>query len=132
MQEIDPIVTLDDAVGQHMKALLDGKALDPKDIWNTGLRVLQRARSSNFVGELIPVLGQWLRESWTVAVRQQRFNLTRPRSNAPEIEEALDDQVNDEAFVASLLLASSDATGMEIETEYRAQLATLARRPRKD
>jgi hypothetical protein len=130
MQVIDPVVTLDDAVGQHVKAMLDGKALDPKDIWNSGLRVLQRARSSNFVQELIPVLAKWLRDSWALAIRQQRFNLTRPRTNIPEIEEALEDPVNDQAFVATLLLASTDATGMEIEAEYRAQLATLARRAR--
>ncbi len=130
MQVIDPIVTLDDAVGQHMKALLDQKALDPKDIWNAGLRVLQRARSSNFVQELMPILAEWLRESWRVTIRQQRFNLTRPRTNVPEIEEALEDPLNDQAFVASLLLASTDATGMEIEAEYRTQLATLARRAR--
>jgi hypothetical protein len=130
MQVIDPVVTLDDAVGQHLKALLDGKALDPKDIWNTGLRILQRARSSNFVKELIPVLAEWLRASWSGAIRQQRFNLTRPRTSVPEIESALEDLENDQAFVAALLLASSDATGMEIEAEYRAQLAALARRAR--
>lgn len=130
MQVIDPVVTLDDAVGQHLKAMLDGKALDPKDIWNAGLRVLQRARSSNFVQELIPVLAKWLRNSWSLAIRQQRFNLTRPRTSVPEIEEALEDPVNDQAFVASLLLASTDATGMEIVAEYRTQLATLARRTR--
>ncbi len=130
IQVIDPVVTLDDAVGQHLKALLDGEAQGPKDIWNTGLRVLQRARSSNFVQELIPVLAQWLRDSWSVAIRQQRFNLTRPRTSVPEIEEALEDPLNDQAFVATLLLASTDATGMEIEAEYRAQLAALARRAR--
>jgi len=128
MQAIDPIVTLDDAVGQYLKAMLDQKALDPKDIWNAGLRVLQRARSSNFVEELIPVLAQWLRESWYRAIRQQRFNLTRPQTNVPVIEEALEDPLNDQAFVAVLLLASTDATGMEIEAEYRTQLAALARR----
>jgi hypothetical protein len=130
MQVIDPIVTLDDAVGQHLKALLDAKALDPKDIWNSGLRVLQRARSSNFVQELVPVLAKWLRDSWSLAIRQQRFNLTRPRTNIPEIEEALEDPMNDQAFVAALLLASTDATGMEIEAEYRTQLAALAHRAR--
>jgi hypothetical protein len=125
---IEPIVTLDDAVGQYMKALLDRKALDPKDIWNAGLRVLQRARSSNFVEELVPLLAGWLRDSWSLAIRQQRFNLTRPRLNVPEIEGALEDCVNDQAFVAALLLSSADATGMEIEPEYRVQLAKLARR----
>lgn len=128
MQVIDPVVTLDDAVGQHLKAMLDGKALDPKDTWNTGLRLLQRARSSNFVQELVPVLARWLRETWSLVIRQQRFNLTRPQANVPEIEEALEDQANDQAFIAALLLASSDATGMEIETEYRVRLAELARR----
>lgn len=128
MQVIDPIVTLDDAVGQCVKAMLDGKAQDPKDVWMTGLRILQRARSSNFVEELVPVLAGWLRDGWSLAIRQQRFNLTRPQLNVPEIEGALEDGVNDQAFVAGLLLSSADATGMEIESEYRVQLAKLARR----
>jgi hypothetical protein len=132
MQHIDPVITLDDAVGQHLKALLDAEALDPKAIWMTGLRILQRARSSNFVQELVPVLAAWLRESWSLAIRQQRFNLTRPRTNIPEIEEALEDLVNDQAFVAVLLLASADATGMEIEAEYRTQLAALAHRTKPE
>lgn len=128
VQVIDPIVTLDDAVGQRLKAMLDGKALDTQDIWNSGLRVLQRIRSSNFVKELAPILARWLRDKWTVAIDQQRFNLARPRTSVPAIEAALADPTNDQAFAASLLLASADAAGIEIEADYRTQFAAIARR----
>lgn len=128
MQTIDPIVTLDDAVGQALKAMLEGKALDAKDIWGGGLRLLQRIRSSNFVQELAPSLGQWLREKWTIAIDQQRFNLVRPGANIPPIEAALAGEVNDQAFIAALLLASADAAGIAIEADYRVQLEAIARR----
>lgn len=128
MQVIDPIVTLDDAVGQRLKAMLEGRALDPKDIWNSGLRLLQRLRASNFVQELAPLLARWLREKWSAAIAAQRFNLTRPRENVPVIEAALANPADDQAFVARLLLASADATGMEIEAECRTQLEAIARR----
>ncbi len=128
MQTIDPIVTLDDAVGQALKAMLEGKALDAKDIWNSGLRLLQRLRSSNFVQELAPILAKWLREKWAVAINQQRFNLVRPRLSVPPIETALADSVDDQSFIAALLLACADAADIEIEADYRRQLQTIARR----
>lgn len=128
LQTIDPIVTLDDAVGQALKAMLEGKALDAKDIWNAGLRLLQRLRSSNFVQELAPLLARWLREKWTVAIDQQRFNLVRPRLSVPPIETALADAIDDQSFIAALLLASADAADIEIEADYRRQLQTIARR----
>jgi hypothetical protein len=126
IQVIDPIVTLDDAVGQRIKAMLEGKALDPKDIWNSGLRLLQRLRACNFVQELSPLLARWLRARWSGAIVAQRFNLTRPRENIPAIEAVLANPADDQAFIASLLLASSDATGMEIASDCRAQLETIA------
>lgn len=128
IQVIDPIVTLDDAVGQWLKAMLEGKALDPKDLWHSGLRVLQRLRASNFVQELAPLLARWLREKWSAAIVEQRFNLTRPRDSVPAIEAALEDATNDQPFIASLLLTSATATGIEIEPDCKTQLETIARR----
>jgi hypothetical protein len=128
VQEIDPIVTLDDAVGQALKAMLDGKALAAKDIWSSGLRVLQRLRASNFVQELAPILAGWLRQKWTLAIDQQRFNLVRPRLSVPTIEAALADPIDDQSFIAALLLASADAADIEIEAEYRRQLQAIAKR----
>jgi hypothetical protein len=127
-QVIDPIVTLDDAVGQVLKAMLDAKALDTKEIWTGGLRLLQRIRSSNFVNELTPVVARWLRDQWARAINQQRFNLVRPNMTVPEIEAALADSHNDQPFIAALLLASADAVDMDIDPEYRKQLASLALR----
>jgi len=125
-QVIDPIVTLDDAVGQILKAMLDGKAFDTKDIWTGGLRLLQRVRSSNFVNELAPVVARWLSDQWSDAIVQQRFNLVRPKMTVPDIEAALADPHRDQPFIAKLLLASADAVDMDIDPEYRKQLAGLA------
>lgn len=128
MQTIDPIVTLDDAVGQALKAMLEDKALDPKDIWNAGLRVLQRIRSSNFVQELAPLLAKWLRRKWTIALAEQRFNIVRPRLTIPPVEATLADPVDDQSFIAALLLASAAAIDLEIEADSRRQLEAIARR----
>jgi hypothetical protein len=108
--------------------MLEAKALDTKDIWTGGLRLLQRIRSSNFVNELTPVVARWLRDQWSVAIVQQRFNLVRPNMTVPTIEAILVDSHNDQPFIASLLLASADAVDMDIDPEYRKQLANLAQR----
>jgi len=128
IQVIDPIVTLDDAVGQFLMTLFAGKAIDTRDIWNIGLRLLQRLRSSNFVHELSPLVAHWLRDQWSRAIEQQRFNLVRPRSSVPAIEQALADPMNDQPFIAALLLASAGAIDQDIEPEYRRQLAIIAER----
>ncbi|ACB97218.1 conserved hypothetical protein [Beijerinckia indica subsp. indica ATCC 9039] len=128
IQVIDPIVTLDDAVGQFLKTLYEGKAIDTRDIWNIGLRLLQRLRSSNFVHELTPLVAVWLRAQWSRAIEQQRFNLVRPRVSVPAIEGALADPRDDQPFIAALLLASASAIDQDIEPEYRKQLAAIAER----
>jgi hypothetical protein len=46
----------------------------------------------------------------------------------PTIEAILVDSHNDQPFIASLLLASADAVDMDIDPEYRKQLASLAQR----
>jgi hypothetical protein len=128
-QVIDPIVTLDDAVGQVLKALFERQDFSPEDLWNAGLRLLQRSRSSNFQKELTVLLAQWLRAQWSgLLAGAGRAELVQPEVNIPEIELALADPIDDEAFIAAVLFASADATGKEIDPAYRSQLAALARR----
>jgi len=43
----------------------------------------------------------------------------RPRLSVPPIEAALADAIDDQSFVAALLLASADAADIEIEADYR-------------
>ena len=119
---------LDDAVGRFIQARLDGQAFDPKDVWNAGLRLLEKVRKSNFVQELSVMLARWLREQWQQILKQQRFNLSYPRVSAPPIEAALEVNLNDQAFVASLLLAAAAAVDVELEPAYQEHLEAIASR----
>jgi hypothetical protein len=119
---------LDTAVGAFIKDMLEAKAFDPRDIWNAGLRLLEKARQSNFVQELIGVLAKWHRDRWTHIITQQLFNVTRPRATVPPIEEVLSDDRNDQCFIACLLIAATGAVDLEFDEAYRAHLQALARR----
>jgi hypothetical protein len=129
-QIIDPIVSLDDAVGQVLKAMLEGQSFDAAGLWNAGLRVLQRLRSSNFAAELAPLLAEWLRQRWTEAIADpEKFKFARTEVAVPAIKQALTDENNDQAFVAGLLHAAFDAIEPHLDPEYRRQLAVIAQRP---
>jgi hypothetical protein len=119
---------LDNTAGAFVRDMLGGKALDPRDIWNAGLRLLEKARTSNFVQELTTVLAQWHRDRWTQIITQQLFNLTRPRATVPPIEDVLSDTRNDQCFIACLLNAATGAVDLELDDAYRAHLQGLARR----
>lgn len=119
---------LDDAVGKIIQRRLDGQAFDAKDVWNAGSRFLEKIRKSNFVQELTVMLAKWLRQQWAQVVTQQRFNLANPRISVPPIEAALEVSLNDQAFVASLLLASAAAVDIELEPAYHDHLAAIATR----
>jgi hypothetical protein len=119
---------LDEAVGAFIKDMLNEKAFDPRDVWNAGLRLLEKARKSNFVQELIGALAKWHRDRWGQIITQQLFNLTRPRATVPPIEDALRDDRNDQSFIASLLIAATGAVDLELDEAYGAHLQNLARR----
>jgi len=119
---------LDQTVGLFIKDMLAEKAFDPRDIWNAGLRLLEKARKSNFVQELIAVLAKWHRDRWTQIITQQLFNLTRPRAMVPPIEEVLSDNRNDQCFIACLLIAATGAVDLELDETYRTHLQALAKR----
>jgi hypothetical protein len=119
---------LDEAIGPFIKAMLEEKALDPRDVWNMGLRLLEKVRKSNFVQELMVILAKWHRDRWTQIITQQLFNLTRPRATVPPIEDVLRDDRNDQCFIACLLIASTGAVDLELDETYRAHLQNLAQR----
>ena len=119
---------LDDAVGRIIQARLEGQASDPKDIWNGGLRLLEKVRKSNFVQELSVMLAKWTRQQWTQILKDQLFNLSYPRVSVPPIEAALEVNLNDQAFVASLLLAATGAVDIELEPAYQEHLEAIAAR----
>jgi len=119
---------LDDAVGAFIKDMLHEKAFDPRDVWNAGLRLLEKSRKSNFVQELMGVLAKWHRDRWGQIITQQLFNLTRPRATVPPIEDALRDGRDDQSFIAALLIAATSAVDLELDETYGAHLRNLARR----
>ncbi len=119
---------LDDAVGHFVQARLDGQAMDAKDCWNAGLRLLEKVRKSNFVQELSVMLAKWLRQQWTQILREQRFNLSYPRVSVAPIEAALEVNLNDQAVVANLLLAAAGAVDIELEPAYQDHLEAIAAR----
>jgi hypothetical protein len=129
-QIIDPIVSLDDAVGQVLKAMLEGQSLDAPGLWNAGLRVLQRLRSSNFAAELAPLLAEWLRLRWSEAIAEpERFKLAHPETAIPALQKVLAEPTNDQPFAAALLHAAFEAIEPAPDQEYRRQLAAIAQRP---
>ncbi|MGO9133912.1 MAG: hypothetical protein ACLP8A_07675 [Methylovirgula sp.] len=119
---------LDDAVGHIVQARLDGQTFDAKDIFNAGLRLLEKIRKSNFVQELSVMLAKWQRQQWALILKEQRFNLAFPRVSVPPIEAALEVNLNDQAFVASLLLAAAGAVDIELEPAYQDHLKAIAAR----
>lgn len=119
---------LDDAAGRIIQARLDGQTFDPKDVWNAGLRLLEKVRKSNFVQELSVILAKWQREQWQQILKEQRFNLSYPRVSVPPIEAALEVNLNDQAFVASLLLAAAAAVDIELDPAYQEHLTVVASR----
>lgn len=127
-QSIDPIVTLDDAVGQVLKQLLEGAALLRGDVWNAGLRLLQLLRSSSFGPALTPLIASWLRRRFgdvaaACAIEPERSGSVR------SLEAALADRHDDQAFIAAILVAGAALLERPADADYLMQLAKLAQRP---
>jgi hypothetical protein len=131
-QKIDPVVTLDDAVGQVLRPLLDGESLTALQVWMGGLRLLQRVRSSNFERELTPLVAAWMTAtfaSFLETPEAPEAALLDPETNVPKIRASLNRVGTDQAYIATLLLASSGAVELALDPEYLTQLAKLAGRP---
>jgi hypothetical protein len=129
---IDAPVTLDDFVGQAGKKMLAGDKPPPplraKENWNTGLRFFEKARKSNFVHEIMYPLAKWHRERWTETLEKGVAFLKHIEDNVPVLREALEDQRNDEPFIANLLLKMAPAVDTELNDDVQGFLRSLARR----
>jgi len=91
-----------------------------------GLRLFEKAGQSNF-GKLLTLrIAEWLRSGWKRIIREESFRLSRPMQTIPAIEAVLAMENNDEIFVATLLLESSDAVGSDLAPPYRNHLKGLA------
>ncbi|WP_395665803.1 hypothetical protein [Methylocella sp.] len=124
--------TLEDHVGQAGKKMLEGDIPPPplraKENWSAGLRFFEKARSSNFVHEVMFPLAVWTREKWTETQDKGVAFMAHIEDNLPILREALEDPRNDQPFIANLLLKAAPAVDMELDEEYQGFLRSLARR----
>lgn len=130
--QIDAPVTLEDFVGQAGKKMLTGDIPPPplraKENWNTGLRFFEKARRSNFVHEIMYPLAKWTRTSWTNTLDKGVAFLHHIEDNVPVLREVLQDNRNDQPFIANTLLRLAPAVDMELTDEYQGMLRSLSRR----
>lgn len=130
--QIDAPVTLEDVVGQAGKKMLAGDLPPPpvraKEYWSSGLRFLEKARRSNFVHEINYPLAKWTRARWTETLEKGVAFLQHIEDSVPILREVLEDNRNDEPFIANALLRLADAVDMELTEEYEGFLRSLARR----
>jgi len=127
-QEGDKPETLDDHVGLIGRALTEDRPFEPKDTWNACIRFFEKARGSNFVVELTPLIADFVRKEWNEVLIQQKSALHEPDTNIPPIKEALAETRNDQNFIAEVLLATMPAVDMELDEDYMGLLRSTARR----
>jgi hypothetical protein len=99
-----------------------------KENWSTGLRFLEKARTSNFVHEIMFPLAKWHRDRWTETLEKGISFLQHIEDNVPVLREVLEDPRNDQAFVANLLLRVAPAVDTELTDDTQGFLRSLARR----
>jgi hypothetical protein len=120
--------TLDDYIGMIGRTLMEDGEVEPKDIWNAGVRFLEKIRKSNFKVELTDPLARWNRDRWNAIITQLKSQLVDADNNVPPIKEALAETRNDESFIAALLLASMASVDQELTEDYQGFLKSIARR----
>ncbi len=129
---IEAPVTLDDFVAQAGKKMLIGDKPPPplraKENWSAGLRFLEKARTSNFVHEIMFPLAKWHRDRWMETLEKGVAFLQHIEDNVPILREVLEDPRNDQAFVANLLLKLAPAVDMELTDDTQGFLRSLGRR----
>jgi hypothetical protein len=131
-ETIEAPATLDAFVGQAGKKLLLGEIAPPplraKENWNTGLRFFEKARTSNFIHEVMYPLAKWTRACGAEVLEKGVAFLQHIEDNVPILRGALDDPRNDQPFIANYLLKLAPAVDMELNDEYEGLLRSVARR----
>jgi hypothetical protein len=122
-----PLAPLDKAVNEAIAILRSDRYLTPRRLWEVGLRLYEKIRQSNFRQLLAPLLASWLRERWKRIIANETFRLSRPMQTVPAIEASLAETTKSEAFIASLLLATAEAVGSPLGTEYEELLREVAK-----
>ena len=131
-ETIDTPATLDEIVGQAGRKLLAGEKPPPplraKENWSTALRFLEKARSSNFIHEIMYPLARWTRACGVEIQEKGVAFLQHIEDSVPILREVLDDPRNDQSFVANYLGRMAPAVDMELNEEYQGLLRSIARR----
>ena len=109
------------------KALLGNEHVNPHVFWNAGLRFFEWANQSRFKGLLTARLAAWQRSGWKRILTTETFRLSSPRQTVPPIEEVLARPQDDRAFVARLLLVTSEAVESRLASAYRRSLESMTR-----
>jgi hypothetical protein len=125
-REDNPNDSLDLVVLSAMKQLRTGEHVEPRRIWEIGLRFFERARQSGFKGILVPFVATWMRTHWERVVEHESFRLSRPLISIPDIRGVISTPGNDEAFVASLILTTAEAVGSPLASAYVELLRGIA------
>jgi hypothetical protein len=121
------LAPLDDVVARAIASIRSGAHIEPRRVWEIGLRLFEKVRQSSFRRLLVPLLAAWLRREWQRIVAEEGFRLSRPRQTVPSIEADLTSDKEDEAFIASLLLSSAEAVGSPLAATYEDLLRDVAR-----
>jgi hypothetical protein len=121
-----PLTALDKVVGEAIAILHSDQYLAPRALWEVGLRFFEKVRQSNFRKLLAPLLESWLRKQWKRIITDESFQLSRPMQTVPAIEANLAENKRNEAFIASLLLATAEAVGSPLGAEYEESLKEVA------
>jgi hypothetical protein len=117
---------LDQIVADILGPMLTGDHMAPRQLWAAGFRMFEKLNNSQFKQSLTARLAAWLRAGWNRVVATETFRLSRPRQTVPAIQAALAIPENDARFIASLLLAASEAVAVELPQTYRDQLTALS------
>ena len=117
---------LDQIVAKITGELLRSDHVVPEKFWLAGLRLLEWVRISRFKHILAPRLAAWQRSGWKRILTEESFRLHTPQITIPVIEEVLKIPTDDQSFVASLLLATSQAVETRLDPKYRDTLKTMA------
>jgi hypothetical protein len=122
-----PLQPLDKTVTELVTLMRSGAHLEPRKVWEIGLRIFEKIRQSNFRKVLLPLLDNWLRGQWRRIIDQECFRMSRPIVTVPAIEASLAQEVNNEAFIASLLLSTAEGVGAPLAGAYDKLLKEISR-----
>jgi hypothetical protein len=121
-----PPESFEDVLIDTASAFARGIHATPKDYCLAGVRFYQQAQRSRFKSELVPIIASWQRSVWSRIVVSETFRLIMPLRSTPALQKVLSFESDCESFLCLLLLSGSEATGVKLPRELRADFNSLA------